>query len=218
MANPMSYAALEKLGRERLSPNFFFRDFLYSEISNYHGIPNLPHFPDVAIEAARGLSLNLLEPLTAAFGKISIRSAYRSPEVNEFGNRNGLNCASNASNYAGHIYDYRDSDGALGATATIVVNTYVDQFTASGDWQAMAWFIHDNLPYSSMYFFPKLGAFNLTWSEKPARTIRSYVSPKGTLTKPGMDNFEGDHSALYDTEYFRQAAERLHAYQNRPAA
>ena len=41
-----SLNALENLGRVRLSPNFYMRDFLYSEISNFHGIPNLPDDPD----------------------------------------------------------------------------------------------------------------------------------------------------------------------------
>jgi len=209
MTKTLSYAALEKLGRVRLSPNFFFRDFLYSEISNFHGIPNLPHHPDVAVEAARGLCVNLLEPLTAAFGKVSIRSAYRSPEVNQFGNENGLNCATNESNYGAHIYDYRDSDGALGATASIVINSYVDIFDDTGDWPALAWFIHDHLPYSSQFYFPKLCAFNLTWSENPKRVIKSYVTPKGTLTKPGMENHDGDHSSEYDAPYFHDALTRL---------
>jgi hypothetical protein len=211
MTKKLSYAALEKLGRVRLSPNFFFRDFLYSEIANYHAIPNLPHHPDVAIDAARGLCEHLLEPLTAAFGKISIRSAYRSPEVNKYGNENGLNCARNEANYGSHIFDYRHPDRGLGAMACIVINSYVDEFEATKNWPAMAWFIHDHLPYSRMWFYPKLGAFNLGWSETPERQIDSYVSPKGTLTKPGMENFDGDHSAFYDTPYFRAAGERLRA-------
>jgi hypothetical protein len=37
----------------RLSPSFFMRDFLYSEIANFHGIPNIPDHPDKAIEAGR---------------------------------------------------------------------------------------------------------------------------------------------------------------------
>ena len=61
----------------------------------------------------------------------------------------------------------------------------------------MAWWIHDHLPYSDMFFFPKLAAFNLTWHETPRRRIDSYVTPKGCLTKPGMDNHTGDHSAHY---------------------
>lgn len=211
MTNDLSYAALEKLGRVRLSPNFFFREFLYSEIANFHAIPNLPHHPDVAIEAARGLCVNLLEPLTAAFGKISIRSAYRSPEVNAYGNAHGLNCASNESNYGGHIYDYRHPERGLGAMATIVVNAWADAVDAGADWRAMAWFIHDHLPYSRLWFYPKLGAFNLGWSQTPERRIDSYVAPKGCLTKPGMANHDGDHSAAYDTAFFAGAAERVRA-------
>lgn len=30
--------------------------------------------------------------------------------------------------------------------------------------------------YSSMYFFPKLAAFNLGWHERPEKRIDSYVS------------------------------------------
>ena len=45
-----SYDALENLGRVRLSKNFFMRDFLYSEISNYYKIPNIPEDPELAIE------------------------------------------------------------------------------------------------------------------------------------------------------------------------
>lgn len=209
MTKKLSYAALEKLGRVRLSPNFFFRDFLYSEIANYHGIPNLPHHPDVAIEAARGLCVNLLEPLTAAFGKISIRSAYRSPEVNAYGNEHALNCASNEANHGRHIFDYRDTDGALGAMACIVINRWADALEEGADWRAMAWFIHDHLAYSRMYFYPQLGAFNLGWSENPERRIDSYVKPKGCLTKPGMDNHEGDHSPEYDLLFFAGAGERV---------
>ena len=32
---------------------------------------------------------------------------------------------------------------------------------------------------------------------RPKRRIDSYIDPKGTLTKPGMENHEGDHSELY---------------------
>lgn len=73
-----TYSALEKFGRIRLSKNFFIRDFLYSEISNFYGIPNLPENPDLAIEAGKRLCEELLEPLNATFGRIVIRSAYRS--------------------------------------------------------------------------------------------------------------------------------------------
>jgi hypothetical protein len=174
------------------------KDMLYSEISNFYGIPNIPEFPDIAIETGRALCENLLEPLQEKFGRISIRSAYRSPTLNKFGNDNKLSCATNESNYAKHIWDYADRDGYKGALATIVVNRFFPYFDRTTDWQSMAWYIHDRLPYSNLYFYPKLGAFNIGWHEKPLKRIDSYIEPKGCLTKPGMDNHSGDHSAYYN--------------------
>ena len=78
--------SLENLGRTRLSPTFFMRDFLYSEIAQVEGITNAPVDPDIAMEAGKGLCENILEPIQAKLGKISIRSAYRSPTVNKVGN------------------------------------------------------------------------------------------------------------------------------------
>jgi hypothetical protein len=68
---------------------------------------------------------------------------------------------------------------------------------AGATWQAMAWWIHDHLPYSELQFFPKLGAFNIGWHEKPKRTIWSFTSPRGFLTKPGFANHDGDHGKFY---------------------
>lgn len=197
MKSPKSVAKLDELGRVRLSPNFFMRDFLYSEIANLHGIPNIPEDPDLAIEAGSRLCQELIEPLNANFGRIAIRSAYRSPAVNQFGNENGHNCASNEANYASHIWDRRDAQGRMGATACIVIPWVSDRYEAGEDWRALAWWIHDHLPYSSLYFFPTRAAFNLAWREEPERRIDSYVAPKGCLTRPGMAGHEGDHSFLY---------------------
>lgn len=197
MKKPKSVAKLEELGRVRLSPNFFMRDFLYSEIANLHGISNIPDDPDLAIEAGTRLCQELLEPLNATFGRIAIRSAYRSCAVNGFGNKNNLNCARNEANYAGHIWDRRDERGRMGATACIVVPWFADQYAAGVPWQAMAWWVHDHLPYSHMEFFPKRAAFNLTWREEPERRIDSYAKPVGCLTKPGDENCTGDHSGQY---------------------
>jgi hypothetical protein len=198
---PASVKALEELGRVRLSPSFFMRDFLYSEIANFHGIPNLPDDPELAIAAGRGLCENLLEPLRASFGGLAIRSAYRSPAVNGYGNKNKLNCGSNEFNRARHTWDRRDQDGGMGATACVVVPWFADRYAEGAgrgtDWRALAWWIHDNLPYSGLGFFPKLAAFNIDWHERPKRAIHSYIAPKGVLTKPGMDNHGGDHSAHY---------------------
>ena len=67
----------------------------------------------MAIAAGRKLCEQLLEPLQETFGRLAIRSAYRAPAVNEFGNRHGLGCASNLRNYGRHIWDRRDAEGAM---------------------------------------------------------------------------------------------------------
>ena len=197
MRQPGSVRSLEALGRVRLSPSFFMRDFLYSEIANFHAIPNFPEEPDLAIAAGRKLCGELLEPLQATFGRLAIRSAYRAPAVNAFGNKHGLSCASNAHNPARHIWDRRDAEGCMGAMASIVVPWFADRYAAGTSWQAMAWWIHDHLPYSELQFFPKLAAFNIGWRERPRRRIDSFIKPRGCLTRPGMDNHAGDHSHLY---------------------
>lgn len=193
MKKPASVATLTEFGRVRLSKSFFMRDFLFSDIAAIHGFSNIPDDPDLAIAAGSRLCEELLEPLQDAFGRIAIRSAYRSPEVNGFGNENGYNCASNEANAAAHIWDRRDADGFMGATACVVVPSFWDRFNGEGDWRKLAWWIHDHLPYSSLYFFPRYWAVNINWHERPERRIDSYAKPVGCLTKPGMANHEGRH-------------------------
>src|SRR5260221_2230841 len=84
MQKPDSVAALTELGRVRLSEHFFMREMLYSEVANHYGLPNVPDDPDLAIEAGTQLCTRILEPLRRAFGHVAVRSAYRSPSVNEF--------------------------------------------------------------------------------------------------------------------------------------
>lgn len=198
MRQPKIVCALEAFGRVRLSENFFMRDFLYSEIAVINGFQNLPDDPDLAIAAGQRLCEDLLEPLQEKFGRISVRSSYRSPEVNEFGNINKLNCASNPRNFAGHIWDRRDAEGRMGATACIIVNRFIPYYERTGEWEAMAWWVHDHLPYSEMEFFPKFAAFNLQWREEPVRTIYSFIPPRrGRLTVPGKPNWLGRHDDAY---------------------
>ena len=197
MQKPATLKALEEFGRVRLSPSFFMREFLYSEIANFYGLQNIPDDPDLAVKVGKRLCEELLEPIQETFGRIAVRSAYRSPAVNKYGNDNKLNCASNEKNYAGHIWDRRDGDGCMGATACIVVPWFADRPNA--DWRSLAWWIHDHLPYSRMVFYPKLLAFNLTWHERPERTIKGAFPPhQGYLTKPGMANHEGRHAVWYE--------------------
>ena len=201
MKRPKSVEMLSEFGRIRLSDNFFMRDFLFSDIAAIHGLSNIPDDPDLAILTGRKLCTELLEPLQDVFGRIAIRSAYRSSEVNGLGNqmqranKAGYNCGSNAGSYAAHIWDQRDAKGHMGAMACIVVPAFYDAFHQEGDWRKLAWWIHDHLPYSKLWFFPKYWAFNIQWRDNPERKINSYVKPVGQLTAPGMANFEGSHEA-----------------------
>jgi hypothetical protein len=136
--------------------------------------------------------------LQASFGRIAIRSAYRSWRLNGYGAGRFPNLASNERNRARHIWDRRDGRGRMGAMACIVVPWLVDRMAAGTPWQAMAWWIHDHLPYSELQFFPKLAAFNIGWHEAPKRTIYSFIAPRGYLTKPGFANHDGDHGAFYE--------------------
>ncbi|MGR3542533.1 MAG: hypothetical protein ACU0BS_14055 [Hasllibacter sp.] len=192
---PRTPHALAELGRVRLSRHFFLRNFLNSEIGNVDGVPNLPSDPDLAIAAGRGLCAHLLEPLVETFGPIEVRSGYRSPALNAYGNamqrrgRRGYECASNAFNRAGHIWDLRDRDGRMGACATIAIPWFVDR---GGDWRDLAYWMFDHLPFEAAWFFPKLTAFNLTWKEgAPGRAVSSYVAPRGTLIAAGAAPPEG---------------------------
>lgn len=198
MRKPGSMQGLEELGRVRLSANFYFRDFLYSEIANFYGIPNIPDDPDLAISAGRRLCEVLLEPLQATFGRLAIRSAFRSAAVNGFGNKHSGQCASNEANAAYHIWDRRDAAGRIGAGASVVIPWFADRYKAGADWRALAWWIHDHLPYAHLQFFPKLAAFNIQWHERPTRRIDSFISPRGCLTKPGMANHTGSHAQWYE--------------------
>lgn len=200
MKQPTSVKTLENYGRTRLSQNFFMRDFLYSEISQIHGIPNIPANPELAIKAGSNLCGQLLEPLNATFGRIHIRGSLRGEAVNAKGaeNNNQYNCARNENAGARHLWGQPDKNGHMGAMSCIVVPWFADRYAKGADWRGLAWWIHDHLPYSELYFHPILCAFNISWHEKPQRNIKSYISPRGTLTKRGMENWSGDHSEFYE--------------------
>ena len=178
------YRQHEEMGRIALSEHFLFREFLYSEIAVTHGLTNTPTNLDLAVEVGSELCNELLEPIQQRFGRISVRSGYRSAEVNELGHRLGLNCASNSKNAAAHIWDVRDQNGKKGATACVVVPSFWSQYQKEGDWRILADWIDSNLNYSSVCFFPKYWAFNIQWHEKPKRDIKSYAVPKGRYSNP----------------------------------
>lgn len=211
MKKPDSVKNLEELGRVQLSKSFFMREFLYSEISQIEGVQNIPDDPDLAIEAGKNLCEKVLEPIQDALGRISVRSAYRSCEVNKIGNEKKYNCAKNEDNYAGHIWDMKKGE-YMGATACIIVTSFIPYYDRTHDWTALAWWIHDHIKdYASMNFYPKYAAFNITWSENQdyPKYIDSYVAnphtgkSSGYLTKQGMDNFTGSHESFY-REFIQQ--------------
>lgn len=199
-------ASLNDFGRTRLSQHFYMRDFLFSDIAAVHGLVNAPDDPELAVAAGTQLCEQLLEPLQRLFGRVAIRSAYRSCAVNQLGNERGHNCASNAKNYAAHIWDRRDAAGHMGAMACIVLAEFVDAFPGDGDWTRLAWWIHDHLPYATLEFFPTNWAVNIGWHEQPARSIYSYAKwqadagwkRNGYLTRPGMANHATGHRTEWE--------------------
>jgi len=167
---------LEDFGRIRLSCHFFMRDMLYSEIASVHRMMNVPDNPKLAVEVGKELCSTLLDPLHATFGHVSIRSAFRSRAVNECGRYHKYqNVAMTKNNYARHVWDWPDKYGK-GATASIVIPWFVDYLARRPEktWRAMAWWIHDHLPYSEMQFYADrpgfpYAAFNIRWHENKKR-------------------------------------------------
>ncbi len=182
MRKPRSMWSLETLGRVRLSRHFYMRDFLMSEIGVFHGIPNVPDNPDMVIAHGRRLCEDLLDPLEETFGRIAIRSGYRSETLNTYGNGHDLNCARSDNPIECHIWD---RPGTPIAGTSLVIPWFADRYAAGRDWRDLAWWVHDHLPYSEMWFFPKLAAFNLVWRPTPLRTISSYIAPRGMLLRAG---------------------------------
>ncbi|MEP5729135.1 MAG: hypothetical protein ABJL67_07145 [Sulfitobacter sp.] len=176
--------SLETFGRQRLSKYFFMRDFMYSEISSFHERQNLPETPDLVLENGRAFCTTLMDPLEETFGRIAVRSGYRSPALNRYGNENKLNCARNDHPLECHIWDRGTGSEAI-AGASVVIPWFADQYEQGRDWRDLAWWLHDHLPYSEMWFFPKLAALNLVWRPEPLRTISSYIAPRGTLLRKG---------------------------------
>ena len=196
---------LEDFGRIRLSRHFFMRDMLYSEIASVHGMRNVPDDdPELAIEVGKELCSTLLEPLHATFGHVSIRSAFRSAAVNARGEKY-LNVAGTEKNHARHVWDRLDDDGRKGATASIVIPWFVDYLETRPEmsWKAMAWWIHDHLPYSEMEFYRhrrsefEYAAFNIRWHETKVRGRIVSMSGESILQKDRREHSPGDHASEY---------------------
>lgn len=202
--NPQDWtmSQLEDFGRIRLSDHFFMRDMLYSEVASVHGLRNVPDNPALAVDVGKQLCTTLLEPLHATFGHVSIRSAFRSVEVNSCGEKYG-NVARTEWNHARHVWDQPDEKGKKGATASVVIPWFVNYLKERPEmsWKAMAWWIHDHLDYSEVVFFHNrrwpYAAFNIRWHEtEMRRSVKS--AAQGILTNPRKP---GHFSRVHTGEY-----------------
>ena len=195
---------LEDFGRIRLSDHFFMRDMLYSEIASVHGMRNVPDDPELAVEVGKSLCSTLLEPLHATFGHVSIRSAFRSEAVNKLGEKYS-NVAGTKKNHARHVWDRLDGDAKKGGTSSVVVPWFVDYLEARPEmsWKAMAWWIHDHLPYSELEFYRhrnskfEYAAFNIRWHETKIRGQIVSMSGERILKKDRRKHSPGDHAFDY---------------------
>lgn len=178
--DPQSYSGLDRLGRIALSESFHMREFLYSEIAVHYQLRNVPDREriDIAIEAGSKLCSLLLEPLQKQFGRVHVRSGYRSKEVNAAGVQKH-NCA--ADNRGFHTWDYPSENNGTGATACISVPS-VSKAVIGGtvSYELMAWWVYDNLPeWSHLEFFATAEhsdeeCFNIGWLERPLKTMTSW--------------------------------------------
>ncbi len=153
------------------------QDFMYSEVAAVHGISNFPDDPDLAIETGTLLCTEILEPLQDHFGRTHISSGYRSRAVNEFCNKHKLGCASNEENAARHIWDMRDGNGHKGATAFIIIPSYIEEYERTGDFRPLANAIRKRVKFGEMTFHPRHCGFNIGWHDVPSQEIYSYIKP-----------------------------------------
>lgn len=186
--DPYSYAGLDKLGRIRLSEHFHFREFLYSEIAIHYQLRNVPDDVAAAVYAGEILCQSLLEPLQSVFGRLHIRSGYRSRAVNAAGVEKH-NCAQDNDGF--HTWDYPHSKHGRGATACISIPTVSKAILAGQvSYEALAWWIHDNLPaWSFLEFFATPGhadevCFNIGWHETPLKSMTTWRGgPRNLLAR-----------------------------------
>lgn len=187
------YSKLDRVGRIRLSDNFFMRQFLYSEIAIAYGVVNVPDDLSLAVETGSQLCREILEPISRKFGPIALRSGFRSATVNALGARKGLQCAANERNFAYHIWDHRDVAGHSGAAACVVVPSLFEPNAPEDAWKRLAWWVQENLPYHRLTFFSRDHAFNIGWHESPRREIFARVPKPHWLfrEKSSLDFFPG---------------------------
>lgn len=195
--DPYSYAGLDKLGRIRLSEHFHFREFLYSEIAIHYQLRNVPDDVAAAVYAGEILCQSLLEPLQSAFGRLHIRSGYRSRAVNAAGVEKH-NCAQDNDGF--HTWDYPHSKHGRGATACISIPTVSAAILCGkAPLDGLAWWICDHLPqWGHLEFFqtPDFSdelCFNIGWNEMPTKRVTSWRGvPRNLHTSLPADSVRQD--------------------------
>jgi hypothetical protein len=65
-----------------------------------------------------------------------------------------------------------------GRVTTVVIPWFAERYAEGADWRAMAWWIHDHLPYRELHFFPYLEAFNICYHYSQNRRIYSFIPPR----------------------------------------
>lgn len=176
-----TYSGLDKLGRIPLSRHFHMREFLYSEIAVHYALRNVPDDIDRAVKSGSELCRLLLDPLQDAFGRVHVRSGYRSRIVNGAG-VGKHQCA--ADNDGAHTWDVESRSGhGFGAMACVSIPSISKKIIAgSADVASIAWWVYDHLPdWSTLEFFaaPDVAfadevTFNIGWHEKPMKRITSW--------------------------------------------
>lgn len=151
----------------------------YSETAIANGIWNVPDDVDAAVEAGSQLCKLLLEPLQEQFGRIHVRSGFRSSAVNAAGV--GNQCA--ADNDGAHTWDLPSKKNGIGAMGCISIPSVSKKIlSGEAEYLAIAWWIVDNLPeWSAIEFFAAPSnvsfanevCFNLGWHERPMHSITS---------------------------------------------
>ena len=79
------------------------------------GFPIFPMIRHWRSRRGGAFANNCWSPCKSTFGRLAIRSAYRAPAVNAFGNAHRLSCASNERNYALVTANWRGCEGDRGA-------------------------------------------------------------------------------------------------------
>jgi hypothetical protein len=192
--DPSTYAGLDRLGRVSLSKSFHMREFLYSEVAVHLALRNVPENVDAAVHAGRQLCERLLEPLQDAFGRVHVRSGYRSQKVNEAGVEK-YSCARDNDGF--HVWDRPTTAGhGAGAVACLSIPSVSKRvLTGKADDLAIAWWIVDHLPdWSFLEFFATHPhsdevAFNIGWHERPFKTILTWRDGPRDRSNliPGLD-------------------------------